>query len=207
MRPVSTGGNPGIVQKCQACKHNTGIGKSAWIASEHCNVGCKLQGWLLTKTTDPSLWNVRPLSPKNRLLSSFSMRDTWKFFSPLCFLVACWPNTCRHSWAVAEVSNEEAALETPSTVLGCSPLSSRCNAGYVGSRRATTEQLHLKFVLWPRLSHLRLQWLDCEWALPPAYLHGAGMYGSYVKPRYAVLVRGTCDPPQDLSWGDFLSLD
>lgn len=207
MCPVSTGGNPGIVQKCQACKDNTSIGKLAWIALEHCNVGCKLQGWLLTKTTDPSLWNVRPLSPKIGFYLLFPYVIHGIFFRPLCFLVARWPKTCRPTWAVVEAGNQEAALETPHTVLGCSPFSAHCNAVCVGSRRATIEQLCLKFVLWSRLSHLHLQRLDCEWALPPTYLHGAGMYGSCVKTRYAVLARGTCDPLQDLSWGDFMSLD
>lgn len=64
MCPVSVGENPGEAQKHQAHKHNTSIGKLAWIALECCNVGCTLQGWFLAKTTDPSFWKVRPLSPK-----------------------------------------------------------------------------------------------------------------------------------------------
>lgn len=148
MCPVSSGGNPGIVQKCQACKHNTSIGKLTWKASECCNVGCKLQGWLLTKTTDPSLWNVRPLSPKiGFCLFFFSMRDTWKFFffsfvsysiigkksgqltqrssarTKGSFLVAHWPKMHGCSWVAVEAVNQEAALGTSGRVLGCYPLS------------------------------------------------------------------------------------
>lgn len=44
-------------------------------------------------------------------------------------------------------------------------------------------------------------------SLPPAYLHESGLCGSSVKTQYVVLARDSCDPPQFLGCGDFLSLD
>lgn len=91
---VSTGGNSGKAWECQACRHNTGIGKSAWIALERGNVGCKWQGSLLTQTTDPSLWNVRPLSPKIVfcLLSPCMIHGIFSLL--LCVLQCNWKRAC-----------------------------------------------------------------------------------------------------------------
>lgn len=91
---VSTGGNSGIVQECQAFRHNTVIGKSAWITLERCNVGCKLWGWLLTQTTDPSLWNVRPLSPKIVFCLLFPCMIHGIFSLLLCVLQCSWKRAC-----------------------------------------------------------------------------------------------------------------
>lgn len=91
---VSTGGNSGIVQECQAFRHNTVIGKSAWITLERCNVGCKLWGWLLTQTTDPSLWNVRPLSPKIVFCLLFPCMIHGIFSLLLCVLQCSGKRAC-----------------------------------------------------------------------------------------------------------------